>query len=379
MNTIHTWMPRFAVASAEARVSEFNARMAKKGLPGRVSFSADLTRPRKERIDEFEEITTYPATLTATGEFRFGEWRVVGMYEWPDGHQHEALRWGFPDGFDHDARLPSPVCDHCEARRWRKKVFVLERDGAQMQVGSTCVKDYTGHNPTQVLRWWNDFRELGDELPRLPRTAVLTLDFVALATAATREFGYQRTSDRFPTNDRVWRTIKGKAGRHALQTTDADYASALAAMRWAIETPYADDFYTNLRTMAGMASVTPKRSGVLAYLPTAYARHLEREEEKRDREREAPAKRPTPEGPGPHTVTGTVVKVQSRYNSYNNCNEWKATVRSDAGYTVWGSIPSKVELPEKGDRVRFTVSDICRSNRDDAFGFYKRPRAWESV
>lgn len=49
------------------------------------------------------------------------------------------------------------------------------------------------------------------------------------------------------------------------------------------------------------------------------------------------------------------------------------TVRDDRGFTVWGSVPSIEDRIEKGDRVEF-VANIERSDSDETFGFFKRPR-----
>lgn len=51
------------------------------------------------------------------------------------------------------------VCDHCKARRLRKYTFVCrnETTGEWVQVGSTCLRDFLGVDPSFVLRWYAFF------------------------------------------------------------------------------------------------------------------------------------------------------------------------------------------------------------------------------
>jgi hypothetical protein len=54
------------------------------------------------------------------------------------------------------------------------------------------------------------------------------------------------------------------------------------------------------------------------------------------------------------------------------------TVKDDRGFLVWGSTPHAIDSVQKGDRVRF-VANVERSDRDETFGFFKRPRKAEVV
>jgi hypothetical protein len=47
-------------------------------------------------------------------------------------------------------------------------------------------------------------------------------------------------------------------------------------------------------------------------------------------------------------------------------------VVSDAGWAVWGTIPSAISQVEIGDRVSL-VATVEASADDKTFGFYKRP------
>tara|TARA_R100001015_G_C4632170_1_gene195383 strand:+ start:450 stop:1112 length:663 start_codon:yes stop_codon:yes gene_type:complete len=50
----------------------------------------------------------------------------------------------------------------------------------------------------------------------------------------------------------------------------------------------------------------------------------------------------------------------------------KALYKTDAGYKLWGSVPSKISEAKKGDRVQFSAK-VSRSDDDPSFGFISRP------
>lgn len=65
-------------------------------------------------------------------------------------------------------------------------------------------------------------------------------------------------------------------------------------------------------------------------------------------------------------VVGTIREQEGYYGT-----TWKMLVVSDAGWKVWGTVPSSIN-PFAGDRVRFTAT-VTASEDDALFGFYARP------
>lgn len=47
----------------------------------------------------------------------------------------------------------SLTCDHCHINRARRKYFFFEKDGKLLTVGSSCVLEYTGIDPTVLNRY----------------------------------------------------------------------------------------------------------------------------------------------------------------------------------------------------------------------------------
>lgn len=107
---------------------------------------------------------------------------------------------------------------------------------------------------------------------------------------------------------------------------------------------------------------------LVARLTTAEERLVERE-----------AKAAAAQAAGVEVPTGRIVVegevVSTRWDTNNYGTVQKMLVQNAAGWKVWGSVPSSIEV-DKGSRVRFTAT-VERSNDDALFGFFKRPNKAE--
>ena len=96
-------------------------------------------------------------------------------------------------------------------------------------------------------------------------------------------------------------------------------------------------------------------------------------------EREAGITAPVPFGKV--TVLGVIISSDHRTDPYTGGVREVITVKDDRGFKVWGTCPAKLargfdELV--GMRVTFTA-DLTQSDRDETFGFFKRPTQAEVV
>lgn len=92
-------------------------------------------------------------------------------------------------------------------------------------------------------------------------------------------------------------------------------------------------------------------------------------------ERAIEAEKATPVVTGTVQITGEIISVKFQDNAYGG--RLVMTVRDDRGFKVWGSVPSSISA-ERGQRVTFLAS-VEVSDRDETFGFFKRPRKAEVV
>lgn len=159
-------------AEFDKRLAALNKKAASFGLPAlRVLEQKDaFYRRRSELLGEDGDSTlTYlvPARpgdehvvrlLRFKLEFpivKLGNWQVVGKLDaLPGGNVTFCVTQLKNDVQALDARSKAPItCEHCQKKRSRSTSYLL-RDvdsGAYMQVGKSCLKDFTGVDPAVAL------------------------------------------------------------------------------------------------------------------------------------------------------------------------------------------------------------------------------------
>lgn len=69
-------------------------------------------------------------------------------------------------------------------------------------------------------------------------------------------------------------------------------------------------------------------------------------------------------------ITGSILCFKWQGSDYGDV--LKMLVQDDRGFRVWGTCPKALDDAERDSRIQFTAT-ITRSDRDDKFGFFKRP------
>jgi hypothetical protein len=113
-------------------------------------------------------------------------------------------------------------------------------------------------------------------------------------------------------------------------------------------------------------------------------RKIARETRERAQQQEEDRKNATPvvEGRG-IDISGEIISVKEKPGFGYNSVVWKMTVKDDRGFLVWGSVPECLweqvrDCTLRGRRVSFKAN-VEKSDRDEHFGFFKRPRKAEIV
>ncbi len=134
---------------------------------------------------------------------KLGGWRVIGMMEPLDTG---TLLFPFSRD-DGDVRLLDPYrmqpigCDHCHAKRKRSLGFVLqdEATGTVRQVGSSCLREYTGIDPSALLflaRLTGRLLSCEDEDDRFGRgrRSILTHEYLTAVAFCAQVHGFWSVS-----------------------------------------------------------------------------------------------------------------------------------------------------------------------------------------
>lgn len=199
------------------------------------------------------------------------------------------------------------ICDHCGYERRRLQTYlVYEVEGGEIrQVGSTCLRDYTGANsPERAASWaewlaaldydlWESdcdsgFSVAGEGSGRL---AIPTEVFLTHVAAMMRERGWQPRwihddySDDYIRNDRstadsALANIQDRGKDWYKEPTDEDAAEAHEALEWVredlAEREDLDEFQGNLVTYTRSDYLPEKGDGYIAYAIMALRRERER-------------------------------------------------------------------------------------------------------
>lgn len=176
-------------------------------------------------------------------------------------------------------------CDHCNSNRSRLKTYIVERNGEYKQVGTTCLKDYTGIHPELAIMWaqvqemvinnimgGNSLYEMfGGSIP----SAYKVVEVVALAIDSIKEFGYCKADSQNPTKERVLKMFND-----SIAPTPESMIQASTVCEFAINYngTYSGigDIILNAKAVIMSEYCKYKHFGRLVYLPIAIEREIER-------------------------------------------------------------------------------------------------------
>lgn len=185
------WLPVGAIRGAEELVAKLNRRAARLGLaPMRLEIDREAMEVREQRrevvalrrdgIDvrvpqHVAHVEVVPARLIGEPPALPG-WRMAASVERVSADApavfHRPPGYDGPEPPERYRHGAGCACEHCGTRRDRRRLYIFHRtgDGAFRQVGSTCLKDFSGLHGTNA-------------------SIAARLDFPEYALRVIREFG----------------------------------------------------------------------------------------------------------------------------------------------------------------------------------------------
>lgn len=267
------------------KIQKLNDRAAKRGWTGRIL----ITGQPHEVTDKLPSGLTRKRNMVHTsidGEPpRYDGWTFLAKVEWAEGGMVLFTAPGI-EGIDRTGIIEG-TCDHCGINRYRKNTYIVRNDdGQQLQVGSTCLKDFLGWNTNPV---WvsipsdDDLFGEGGFGYADPHYSVETV--LAASWAAIQKFGYVPASDysgnatKYVVSAILNPTPKEREFSIAIQPFVAKAASMAKRIR---EFLLSDEFtgngeyVLNLKNVAASEYVSSKFFGLLVSAPQAWAKAQER-------------------------------------------------------------------------------------------------------
>jgi hypothetical protein len=309
-------VPAVNVPSLREKLDKLIKRAAKNGL-GEISYRVDPEVERIERtIDPMvamvelgyvpPRVQTFRYVALDASVLQLGGWSLLATLSVEPGGVMVSKVPG-SDSKDLGAyatEATASLCDHCGLARKRTETFLVEDEsGAVKQVGRNCLADFLGTDPHTMVRWMT---YISDAVSAIDEEGsygggsvgnyIGTEEYLTHVCTAIRTTGWIGASEDYkgtPTKMAAIYNIenygkKDKWGKDMFEhTTDADAERAAEALAWARETlrDGRSDFDRNMFVAANGEIIPRKGLGVLAYVPVAHAKALEREIERAERAR----------------------------------------------------------------------------------------------
>jgi hypothetical protein len=173
-------------------------------------------------------------------------------------------------------RTAKPDCQHCNVRRLRRDTFVIRNDqtGEYQQVGTSCLKDFFGHDPykiaklAELLGYANEVGQsatTGIEASLTDRRWVNLEELLESTAAAIRLNGWtsvasSKETGRTPTRELAFNGL-------GQETTEEDQALAQRALAWARTLSDKDnrsDYEHNVSVIAEAVYIEHRSIGIAA-------------------------------------------------------------------------------------------------------------------
>src|ERR1035437_5142960 len=133
------------------KIDKLNQRAAKRGWTGRITVTAETVTETKQNAIGLTVTRTYN-DVTISGEPPcYDGWTFLASL---DFDPEIGLVVNTAPGVEKIDRtgLADGECQHCGTNRYRRHCYLVRNeDGKQMQVGSTCIKDFLGWSANPVF------------------------------------------------------------------------------------------------------------------------------------------------------------------------------------------------------------------------------------
>lgn len=272
-------------AATKERIEKLNAKAAEKGFTGRLELTYNKkTVERESAIGKVREVI-YETTIAGEPPCYNG-WTFLASLDFTESGVIVNTAPGV-DKVDRSDLAPGK-CDHCQINRYRRKAFLVSDGTRQLQVGSTCLKDFLGWEGRPVFFGADDAHSEIDGLlggGSWPRTW-LTEDVLAAAWAAIKVDGYVRASEyhRTPTKETVWLILdpppkmRAEVIRRYGDKLHENTETATETREFILSEEFAGDteYVLNMKVALAGDTVSPKHFGLVVSAPQTWARHQER-------------------------------------------------------------------------------------------------------
>jgi hypothetical protein len=280
----------YQLEATRAKVEKINARAERKGLAGTLTMTAEPVE-----VTETNELTKITETWT---EYKveikgnapaYNGWEFIAKLDW-DANAGLIVRSvpGVESSVNRET-VTEGWCDHCKTTRQRLVTYVVrnQQTGDTLQVGSSCLKDFTGQYTTIAFPELSaDDDSEGGFFGGSGEREYNPLTVLAVAWACVKLEGFKPASSYGSTTKGDVMTAlnpsKSKQDREWAATiaplADEAAEKAVQLLAWILSDDFAGttDYVLNMKAVAAGKAVSARNIGLLASAPQAWAKALER-------------------------------------------------------------------------------------------------------
>ncbi len=228
--------------------------------------------------------------VTVSGQApKLGGWTFLASLQHEEGGNIVRSVPGVGEAVNIDLRTVAANCDHCGLDRKRNDTYVVRHDdGRQLQVGRSCLKDFTGSDSPEAIARWAELLSVFVDNATGDReeggfggggvNAAGLADFLSYVVASIRETGWMsRTAARDKgvqaTADHAWisRFPSPLTSKSSIVTPTAeDIAKAASLLQYVVdhfdaqEGVTLSDYEHNVRIVSESNDVTSRTAGIAA-------------------------------------------------------------------------------------------------------------------
>lgn len=294
------------------------ARIRRKAERAKVDFSYKRLEPIQKETD-LPGITVECVPVTVKCKIHYENWIVIAVLDHHEvgnvihlveGEWKPSAELALPSRF----RTAKPFCEHCNTMRSRNKTVVIYNTQTKQfkQVGTTCLREYTGGIDAEAIAAFEEAIKSPEEFLGVSGSSkffIETKDYLSAVVATMSLYGFMSKKKAAEINEEVRYNKNAKRVEatctkavhlmtnnekpnemsnkwHNIYKSKDTEAFVEDALEWIKSYNEPNDFMENLRVICSGSHIKVSDVGFAACLMDLYKRHLEYEKTRKQKEKD---------------------------------------------------------------------------------------------
>lgn len=295
------------------------ARIRRKAERAKVDFSYKRLEPIQKETD-LPGITVECVPVTVKCKIHYENWIVIAVLDHHEagnvihsveGEWRPSAELALPSRF----RTAKSFCEHCNTMRSRNKTVVLYNTQTKQfkQVGTTCLREYTGGIDAEAIAAFEELTKSPEEFLGVSGSSkffIETKDYLSAVVATMSLYGFMSKKKAAEINEEVRynnniKRVEATCTKAVHLMTNNEKPNEMSnkwhniykskdteafvedAVEWIKSYNEPNDFMENLRVICSGSHIKVSDVGFAACLMDLYKRHLEHEKMRKQKEQES--------------------------------------------------------------------------------------------